>query len=145
MFPSSLSKNFALLLLAFLALSCLCHVDAAADSCNCPDAFSVSNVCYCGDQGAAVWSCIREKAPFWPNTNNPATASSACPDPVNDEAGFKKCVEDQLPKSLPDAGKIAAECVRTTKAIPSKAVRHVGDLGAAAVVVAAAAAAVACM
>ncbi|KAI8906145.1 hypothetical protein DFJ77DRAFT_478469 [Powellomyces hirtus] len=111
---------FARFPLTILLLAAILLVTTARADCNCANSWSVDNVCYCGKDGAAIDACVKGIAPYWPFQNNTLRAdSSLCPDPAVDAVAFDKCLEDSLPKSLPNAGAIASGCVASTKATPA--------------------------
>ncbi|KAI8906144.1 hypothetical protein DFJ77DRAFT_514712 [Powellomyces hirtus] len=134
MFGRRFSIKFAVFAMFLAILSPI----AEAVSCNCKNAFSVDNACYCDAAGAAIWSCIHAQAPYWPMQNAPAeSAMASCPDPTVDSAAFDKCIQDQQQKPLPDADGMARTCVTSTKAAPtSSAARTAGIAGGATVLAA---------
>lgn len=122
--------TIAWLFVLFAAIIVSDSTVSANVECACPNgrSWAIESRCYCGPEADKIETCVRAIAPNWPFAGDkpsgasPPADTSSCPDPVQDPTGFSSCVSkkvnDSVPKSLGNAGKIAQDCAASTKAVP---------------------------
>ncbi|KAJ3091535.1 hypothetical protein HK102_000181 [Quaeritorhiza haematococci] len=91
-----------------------------ACSCTVQPTVAINGACFCGPEAEKIQTCIRQVAPNFPFApQDPAAQTRQCPSPIQDPAGFSKCIQDKSPKPLPNASQISQDCVRSTGARPN--------------------------
>lgn len=100
-----LSYKFIALL---IALTFTTAKNCNSDICKNEQSFSTPKGCYCGDEAKKLDSCVKGKSPNWPFL--PKKPEKTCPSPVDDAEGFRKCLDDKMPKKDPKSQEIVEEC-----------------------------------
>ncbi|KAI9094082.1 hypothetical protein DFS34DRAFT_629868 [Phlyctochytrium arcticum] len=88
--------------------------------------FFVNKQCFCEQDADKLRACVKKIAPNFPFLPKPPNADRECPSPVDDSEGFSKCIDDQSPKSLPNAEEIAAGCIQSENVKPCGSVNSAG-------------------
>lgn len=87
-------------------------------TCTCQDDAASNGQCFCDAKSRKIFQCVFQIAPSWP-LDRPAGNTANCPSPAVDPEGFKRCLDQAIPKALPNASEIAEGCVKSTGAKPS--------------------------
>lgn len=96
-----------------------------AANCACSEGatFAINDQCYCGEDAVQIEKCVRSIAPNWPFSGEKPNGndSGLCPNPVENAAGFKACIDKKVPQGLDNADQIALRCASRIKAAPKPA------------------------